>query len=245
MVLLTRLKAAVFHAKTLWRTHGYRRDPALAKADFERTAIIAALAFMLVCALSFIAMQRVNAPAPVAVIVPAPPPTPEPEPEVAEVALPVPTPEPIALPVVQAAAVIAPPAPAPAPAPVPAAPDCITELRQITNNATFYFGIGSAELSGADLVRLSRLGRMANACPEARIQITGHSDTTGSDLINFDISWKRADSTMNALAQLGLDITQFEPVGFGARTPLSQGGSTDDDRNRRVEFVVLRDDARN
>ena len=253
----------------------FRLKTSLAKLDFKRTEVVAALAFMLVGSLSFIAMQSVGGasePSEQVTVAQAEPAAVLDQPRIADT-----TPEPLAnAPATQNASVIqasltlpTPPTPAPvepvaapapavaetapvevvapAPAPqmastVPEAPDCLVELRQIAGNATFYFGVGSAQLNGKDLVRLSQLGRMANACPEAKIQITGHSDTTGSDLINFDLSWKRADSTMNAIAQLGLDTSQFEPVGFGARMPLSQGDASDDDRNRRVEFVILRND---
>jgi len=42
------------------------------------------------------------------------------------------------------------------------------------------------------------------------------------------------------MRQIGLDTAAFEPIGFGARAPLSQGDASDEDLNRRVEFVVLR-----
>lgn len=268
MGLFSTIKAAKYRAEGLNLMQAFRIDASLAKNDFKRTAAKAAIAFVLVGSLSFIAMQWVNSSTRAPVIIATLPqpitreaPLSQPETDLAPVDV-------VALeaPLIQASltrpAVVEPPAPA---APIPAAqpeqpaavepvqvamtvperPDCIVELRQLSHNAKFYFGVGSSELTGKDLVQLSHLGRMANACPEARIQVTGHSDTTGSDLINFDLSWKRADSTMNALSGLGLDTSQFEPVGFGARTPLSEGGTTDDDRNRRVEFVVLRNELDN
>lgn len=243
----------------------FQVDASLGKNDFQRTVVIAALAFMLVCSLSFTAIQSVNATrsipqqraetqqAPVEVENQTPvlniaantPETATPDDLVIQASLVVPpAPQEIA-PIAAAVAPVQTAAPALETPAAPEALDCLVELRQISQNATIHFDVGSAQLSGSDLVRLSQLGRMANACPEAKIQITGHSDTTGSDFINFDLSWKRADSTLNAIAQLGLNTAQFEPVGFGARTPLSQGDASDDDRNRRVEFVVLRNELDN
>ncbi|TDT73948.1 outer membrane protein OmpA-like peptidoglycan-associated protein [Litoreibacter halocynthiae] len=270
MGLFSTINAAKYRAEGLNLMQAFRLETNLSKLDFKSTEVVAALAFMLVGSLSFIAMQSVggaSARSEQVTAVQAEPAaildqpriedtTPEPladapasqNASVIQASLTLPAPvEPVVAPapaIVEAATLeVVAPAPAPQVASTaPEAPDCLVELRQIADNATFYFGVGSAQLNGTDLVRLSQLGRMANACPEAKIQITGHSDTTGSDLINFDLSWKRADSTMNALTQLGLDTSQFEPVGFGARMPLSQGDASDDDRNRRVEFVILRND---
>ena len=262
MGLFSTIKAANYRAEGLNLMQALRIDASLAKNDFQRTVVIAVLAFMLVCSLSFIAMQSVNAPfpapqerletLPLAIEV-------EDQSSVLEIVTEAPKIETTtpSVPLLKAslmaqtapqeiAQVAAAPIEIATPvAEKPAAPDCLVELRQLSQIATIHFDVGSAQLGGSDLVRLSQLGRMANACPEAKIQITGHSDTTGSDFINFDLSWKRADSTVNAIAQLGLNTAQFEPVGFGARTPLSQGDASDDDRNRRVEFVVLRNELDN
>ena len=259
MELFSRIDAAKFRAEGLNLMQAFRIDASLAKNDFHRTLVIAALSFVLVGGVSFIAIESVNAagaapgtplPVPVAVVEKSKAPAIEPTVPVVKASLAAP-PTPVVIEPVLVTIEVAPPDETLAePEPqvvsvVPEPPDCFVELHQLSNDTIFFFDLGSAQLSNSDLDRLSQLGKMAADCPDAKIQISGHADTTGSDLINFDLSWKRADSTMNALAQLGLDTTQFEPVGFGARTPLSQGGSTDDDRNRRVEFVVLRDDARN
>ncbi|MDA8746927.1 OmpA family protein [Litoreibacter sp.] len=123
--------------------------------------------------------------------------------------------------------------------PVVEVADCIDDLRVTAQSHTIRFGVGSANLEGTELPTLRKIGRMALACPEAILQVTGHTDSSGSDIVNLALSWQRADNTVAALAALGIDTAQFEPVGFGARTPSGQGDSSDEELNRRVEFVVL------
>lgn len=231
-----------------------RTDASVAQSDFKQTAIIAALAFMLVGSLSYIAMQSIGSNnssvtvaqpaasevpvAPVAAVVPEKPKYPEIKayaPVVEERAFVsangsidvlLPEREPyFVYPIKKVNA--------------NATPLCVTELRKPARAATFYFDVGSAELGTEHYEQLAALGKLVNDCPEALVHVTGHSDTSGNDLANLDLSWKRADSTVNALATLGLNTTQFEPVGFGARSPLAQGAASDEDRNRRVEFHVL------
>lgn len=120
------------------------------------------------------------------------------------------------------------------------AQSCISEVETVARNSTIFFGVGSAQLTADAISGLQTFGRLVAACPEATGHVTGHSDTTGNDLTNLNLSWKRADNVVTALGQLGIETDRFEPVGFGARSPLAQGDSSDEELNRRVEFVVLR-----
>ncbi|WP_299300740.1 OmpA family protein [uncultured Litoreibacter sp.] len=117
--------------------------------------------------------------------------------------------------------------------------DCIADLREFAGQQSILFSSGSAELQGSELPTLRKIGRMAEACDGALIHVTGHSDSSGSDVINLALSWQRADNTVATLAALGVDTSKFEPVGFGARSPSAQGDSSDEELNRRVEFVVF------
>ena len=122
--------------------------------------------------------------------------------------------------------------------------DCIAGLREFAGQQTILFASGSAELKSNDLPILRKFGRMAEACDGAVVHVTGHSDSSGSDVINLALSWQRADNTIATLAALGVDTSKFEPVGFGARSPSSQGDSSDEEINRRVEFIVFEEVSR-
>ncbi len=120
-----------------------------------------------------------------------------------------------------------------------ASTDCVAELRNFATSQTILFASGSAELQADELPTLRKIGKMAEGCDRAFVQVTGHSDSSGTDIINLALSWQRADNTVATLAALGIDTAKFEPVGFGARAPSSQGDSSDEERNRRVEFVIF------
>lgn len=122
----------------------------------------------------------------------------------------------------------------------PASAPCYAEVLKVAKQSTIFFKIGSAQFDSDDTPSLRKLGLLIADCPQAIIHVTGHSDTSGSDLANLNLSWQRADNAVSALSALGLNTDRFEPMGFGARSPLSQGGASDSEQNRRVEFVVLR-----
>lgn len=137
---------------------------------------------------------------------------------------------------------------APAPTKVATAPaqvtDCLAALSSDVAGVVLQFAPGSAEIDPTAQPRLSELGERINACPEAQVQVAGHSDSSGDDLSNLQLSWARAENTVNAMAAYGIDISQMEAVGFGSRVPLEQGSDTTSDLNRRVEIRVMRAEVR-
>ena len=120
----------------------------------------------------------------------------------------------------------------------PALRTCLDDLRTFTNGRKILFNIGSAEVDPGKLPQLRLLGELAAGCDDALIRVTGHSDSSGSDLVNLALSWDRADNAIAAIEAFGLSTEAFEPLGFGARAPTAQGDDADDELNRRVEFRV-------
>jgi outer membrane protein OmpA-like peptidoglycan-associated protein len=72
------------------------------------------------------------------------------------------------------------------------------------------------------------------------LDVTGHTDSTGSDTYNLDLSNRRALSVANYLAQVGqIDGRRFAVAGFGEQRPVANN-STEQGRsaNRRVEIQI-------
>ncbi len=72
------------------------------------------------------------------------------------------------------------------------------------------------------------------------IEVTGHTDSVGSDAANQRLSEQRASSVGNYLMGRGLMRERFEVLGVGERYPIADN-TTDAGRakNRRVEIRVL------
>lgn len=126
-----------------------------------------------------------------------------------------------------------------APEEVEVARTCVDDIRDMASNSTIYFSTNSAHLDANTLRMLRELGVFVEACPNAYVQVAGHSDSSGTDDTNLKLSWRRADNVIYALSALGVDTKRFEPIGFGARAPASEGDSTEPDYDRRIEFLVV------
>ena len=72
------------------------------------------------------------------------------------------------------------------------------------------------------------------------VEVSGHTDSIGSDAANQTLSERRANSVSSYLVGQGLQRERFEVVGMGERYPIASN-DTDQGRalNRRVEIRLL------
>ncbi|MGV7212674.1 OmpA family protein [Bradyrhizobium sp. UFLA05-112] len=86
---------------------------------------------------------------------------------------------------------------------------------------------------------LDRLIETALRCPNATIEVAGHTDSDGEDAFNQALSEKRAQAVIDYLVKAGLPADRFTAVGYGSTQPVA-GNDTDEGKaqNRRIEFLV-------
>ena len=71
------------------------------------------------------------------------------------------------------------------------------------------------------------------------VDVYGHTDSTGSDQHNYDLSQRRALSVANYLAGQGVDQRRFAVSGFGKTRPVATNATADGRaKNRRVEIQL-------
>jgi len=86
---------------------------------------------------------------------------------------------------------------------------------------------------------LDHLIETALRCPNATIEVAGHTDSDGEDAFNQALSEKRAQAVIDYLVKAGLPADRFTAVGYGSTQPVA-GNDTDEGKaqNRRIEFLV-------
>lgn len=85
-----------------------------------------------------------------------------------------------------------------------------------------------------------RFAKVLNKFDKTKIMITGHTDNTGADAFNKELSENRAKSAKALLGSYQVNNERMYTWGQGSREPLA-GNNTEEGRakNRRVEFVIL------
>jgi len=79
------------------------------------------------------------------------------------------------------------------------------------------------------------------ACPDAQVQLAGHTDNTGDPAANQTLSTDRALAIKNMLVTGGISPDRISTIGYGEDRPISSNDTDDGKaRNRRTELVVLK-----
>jgi len=108
---------------------------------------------------------------------------------------------------------------------------------------TVQFQTGSATLLAASHAILDNVYQVLVDAPYLRLRIEGHTDAEGTDASNLTLSEDRARSVRAYLESKGIESSRLESVGYGETRPIDTNRTaTGRTANRRVEFMILRDE---
>jgi len=108
------------------------------------------------------------------------------------------------------------------------------------------FESGSAKLTKDSEVLLDDMGAILTKWKKVRVEIAGHTDSSGSDAINMKISQKRAEAVRDYLIEhyTEVDSGRLIAKGYGETQPIADNDTKEGkQKNRRVEMTVLNPEA--
>lgn len=119
---------------------------------------------------------------------------------------------------------------------------------QIVNNGNYLtvvmpestlFATDSAAVGAQGQNDLYTIARNLNQYPNSRVQVIGHTDSTGSAAYNQDLSERRARSVAGILSAGGVSTSRLATSGRGASVPVASNETTAGRaQNRRVEILI-------
>jgi outer membrane protein OmpA-like peptidoglycan-associated protein len=117
--------------------------------------------------------------------------------------------------------------------------DALDALPPPQRHFTLFFRFDSEELTADSRALAPEIVRAVRDRRVPDVLIVGHTDTTGSKVMNFDLGLRRANSVRSLLRQAGLDASAIDVVSHGETellVPTADG--VIEARNRRVEITV-------
>ena len=109
----------------------------------------------------------------------------------------------------------------------------------IVNLSDVLFDVDSANLKPGAREKLARIAGIVSGHPDLKMEIEGHTDSTGTDDYNQRLSERRAQSVSTYLNQQGIGRAIVATAGYGESRPVATNGtSAGRQQNRRVEIVV-------
>ena len=101
------------------------------------------------------------------------------------------------------------------------------------------FAVDSTTITPSFQATLDKIANSLVQYPNSLVDVMGHTDSTGSDAYNEDLSKRRADAVADYLAMRGVSRARLATIGYGERYPVADN-STEEGRarNRRVEIKI-------
>ncbi len=101
------------------------------------------------------------------------------------------------------------------------------------------FAVGSATISPSFQLALNEVAASLVKYPNSLVDVMGHTDSTGSDAFNLDLSRRRAESVATYLTTRGVARARIATAGYGEQYPRADN-ATEEGRalNRRVEIRI-------
>jgi outer membrane protein OmpA-like peptidoglycan-associated protein len=103
-----------------------------------------------------------------------------------------------------------------------------------------FFDVAKATLRSESNTELDRLVKLMQDVPNLKIEISGHTDNTGSATLNEKLSQDRAQAVVDYLKAKGIAATRMNAKGYGMSKPVAPN-TTESGRqlNRRTEFEIV------
>jgi outer membrane protein OmpA-like peptidoglycan-associated protein len=119
----------------------------------------------------------------------------------------------------------------------------IGEGIKITFDSGLLFDVDKAKLKVKSEESLTNLSVILNKYEDTEILLEGHTDATGSEEHNLELSRARAQSVANYLAGQQVRATRFTIMGYGESQPIATNDSSEGrTQNRRVEVAIYAND---
>lgn len=110
----------------------------------------------------------------------------------------------------------------------------------VTFKSDVMFDTNSSVIKTGAFDEINRVASVLNQYPQTNIRIAGHTDSTGSETYNQQLSERRAQAVQQALSSQGVSPGRMNAIGFGESQPIADN-ATESGRqmNRRVTITIV------
>lgn len=116
---------------------------------------------------------------------------------------------------------------------------CQSKLNNLLSSETILFETNSSKVDNRSKNLLKQLSITTRQCPGETITIIGHTDSSGNEESNINLSQQRAGAVLNYLNSQGVATSRLIAQGLGSKKPIASNATEEGKKqNRRIEFKL-------
>ncbi|TCP44510.1 OmpA family protein [Rhodovulum marinum] len=117
---------------------------------------------------------------------------------------------------------------------------CVAQIGDILAAEKITFAPGSTRIEGSAVRVVDAIADVLRRCPDAQIEIGGHTDSQGREEMNESLSQQRAEAVLTALMARRVLTSNLTARGYGESRPIADNGTEEGrEANRRIEFRLI------
>ena len=123
---------------------------------------------------------------------------------------------------------------------IPTPEECVADIRTTIAEKKITFEPSSAKLNVDAKETMDRIAEILEACGPIRLEVQGHTDSQGREIMNQALSQSRAEAVIQELMNRRVLVSNITAKGYGETTPIADN-ETEEGReaNRRIEFHLI------
>lgn len=116
---------------------------------------------------------------------------------------------------------------------------CRDKVTAFAARNAIVFQSGSARIADESVPAIDELAGYLGLCPEATVNVEGHTDADGEDEANLALSVSRAEAVVDALILRGIGPERLYAIGYGESLPIASNETrAGKQANRRIVFTL-------
>jgi OOP family OmpA-OmpF porin len=128
---------------------------------------------------------------------------------------------------------------------LPTPEECVEQINAAVERKKITFAPSSTDIEADAIPTIDAIAEVVRDCQTVKIEIGGHTDSQGREVMNEQLSQARADAVLNAIMSRRVLTTNLTAKGYGEAAPIADNGTEEGrEANRRIEFkLIVPDDA--
>ncbi|MBV1868914.1 MAG: OmpA family protein [Marinosulfonomonas sp.] len=123
---------------------------------------------------------------------------------------------------------------------IPTPEECVAQINQVLSIRQITFAPSSADIDHEARDSIDSIAEIMKSCSDVAMEVGGHTDSQGREIMNQSLSQGRAEAVVNALLARRILTSNLSAVGYGEAQPIADNGTEKGrEENRRIEFKLV------